>query len=96
MKNIEETRNYFVEELEQIELMNRKLKKACASLNYIKHFLILLSAVTGCISTSAFASLLGIPKGITSSAIGLKICAIAAGIQRYKSTINKKEKNIIK
>ena len=38
--------------------------------------------VTGCISISAFASLLGIPIGITSSAIGLKICAIAAGIKK--------------
>ena len=33
--------------------------------------------------------------GITSSAIGLKICAIAAGIKKYKSIINKKKHNII-
>ena len=48
--------------------------------------------VTGCISISAFSSLLGIPIRITSSAIGLKICAIAAGIKRYKSMIKKKKK----
>ena len=41
---------------------------------------------------SAFASLAGILIGITSSAIGLKICAIAAGIKRYKSIIKKKKK----
>ena len=50
----------------------------CATLNYIEHFLILASTITGCISISASASLLGIPIGITSSSIGLKICAIAA------------------
>ena len=61
-------------------------------LNYIKHFLILASTITGCISISAFASLLGIPIGITSSAIALKICAIAAGIKKYKSIIDKKKK----
>ena len=49
-------------------------------LNYIEHSLILAPTVTGCISISAFASLLGIPVGITSSAIGLKICAIATTI----------------
>ena len=50
----------------------------------MKHF--------GCISISALASLLGIPLGITSFAIGLKICAIAAGIKRYKLIIKKKKK----
>ena len=38
----------------------------------IEHFLILVSPDTGYISISAFAFLLGIPKGITSSAIVLK------------------------
>ena len=58
--------------------MNRKHEKVCTALNYIEQFLILVSAITGCISTSAFASLLGIPIGITSSPMGLEICAIAA------------------
>ena len=61
--------------------------------NYIEHFLILASSVTACISISAFASLLGILIGIANSAIGLKICATAAGIKKYKSII-KKTKNI--
>ena len=89
LKNIDETRNYFLEEIEQNELMSRKHKKVCTTLNYIEHFLILASTITGCISISAFASLIGIPIGITSSAIGLKICAITAGIKKYKSIINK-------
>ena len=50
------------------------------------------STITGCVSISAFSSLAGIPVGITSSAIGLKICAITAGIKRYKSIIKKKRK----
>ena len=62
--------------------MSKKQKKACTTLNYIEHFLILASIVTGCISISAFASLLGIPNGITSSAIGLEICAITEGIRK--------------
>ena len=61
LKNIDETRNYFLEEKEQNELISRKHKKICTSLNYTEHFLILASTVTGCISISAFASLLDIP-----------------------------------
>ena len=53
--------------------MNKKHKKFCTTLNYIGHFLILGSTITGCVSISSFASLVGIPIGITSSAIGLKI-----------------------
>ena len=76
--------------------MNIKHKKVCITLNCIEHFLILASTITGCISVSAFASLLGIPLGITSSAIGLKICAIVAGIKKYKSIIKKKKKKLDK
>ena len=47
--------------------------------------------VNGCISISDFASLLGISVRIIGSAIGLKICATAAGIQKYKSIIKKRE-----
>ena len=80
LKNIDETRNYFVKEIEQNELMSRKQKKICKTLNYIEHFLILASTITGCISISSFASLLAIPIGIMSTAIGLKFCTIATEI----------------
>ena len=48
--------------------------------------------IIGCISISAFPSLVGILIRITSSALGLKICAIAAGIKKYKSIIKKNKK----
>ena len=92
LKNIDETSNCFLEEIQQNELMSREFKKVCTTLNHIEHFLILASAVTGCISISVFSSLLGISIRITSSAIGLKIWAMAAGIKNCKSIINKKKK----
>ena len=63
-------------------MISKKHKKVCTTVNYIQHFLILGCTVTGCVSISAFASLVGIPIGITSSAIGLKICAITAAIKK--------------
>ena len=72
--------------------MSTKQKDVCTTVNYIENFLILGSAITGRVSISTFASLAGIPIGITSSAIGLKICATTAAIKKYKSIIKKKKK----
>ena len=58
----------------------------------LEYLLILVSTVTGCISISAFASLVYVPVSITSSVVGLNICAIIAGIKKYKSIIKKKKK----
>ena len=47
LKNIDETRNYFVE-----ELMSKRHKKSCTTPNYVEYFLMLSSKVTGCILTN--------------------------------------------
>ena len=72
--------------------MSNKPKKVCTTLTYVEQFIILVFAITGCISISAFTSLVGIRIWIASSAIGLKIYAITAEIKKYK-TIIKKRKN---
>ena len=70
--------------------MSKKHKRVCKVLNYIDHLFIVISTITGCISISAFAFLVGIL--VTSCVTGLKICAITAGIEKYKSIIKKKKK----
>ena len=72
--------------------MSKKYKKVCTTLNDIEHFLILVYTITGCVSISSFAFLVGIPIGIKSSAIALKICVITAGIKKYKSIFKKIKK----
>ena len=88
LKNINEAKNYLIEEINQNDLMTEKHKKVCTTLNSIEHFLIKASTDTECIPS--FASLVGVPIGITGSAYGLKICPITAGIKKYKSIIEKK------
>ena len=90
LKNIDEIRNYLIEEINQNEFMTRNHKKVCRVLNYIDHSLIAISLITGGVSISVFASLVVIPIGITNSAIGLKICVITTGIKKDKSIITKK------
>ena len=71
-KKIDKIRNYLIEEINWNELMSKKHKKVCKVLNYIEHSLIAISTITGCVSIFAFAFLVGIPVGITSSPIALK------------------------
>ena len=49
LKNIYETRNHFIKEINQSELIIKKYKTVSTVLNYIKHLLVLASAVTGCV-----------------------------------------------
>ena len=65
--------------------------KVCRVLDYIDHLAIVISIITGCVSISAFVSLVGIPIGITNSVIRLTICAITAWIKKYKSIFKKKK-----
>ena len=69
--------------------MSEKYKKTCKYLNYVENLIILASTITGCVSTSLFASLVCVPVVITSSAVGIKSYAITAGIKKYKSIIKK-------
>ena len=71
------------------ELMSRKHKKVCTTLNYIQHFLISASAIT-----HVFKFMLLLLYSYTNYEFynRIKICAIAAGIKKDKSIIKKKKK----
>ena len=96
LKKIDEVKKYLTEEINQNKLMIKKHKKRCRLLNYIDHLLIVISTITRCVSISAFASLVVIPIGNTSFTIGLKLCAITAGIKSKRQWLRKKGKNMIK
>ena len=93
LKKLKEINNYLIKEVDQNELLSNKSKKDCTTLNYIEHFLNLVSTVTVCIFISAFASLINISKGVMSSTIGLNICVIISRIKICKIIIKKNKKN---
>ena len=80
LKKINEIRIYLIEEINRNDLMSKKHKKVRRVLNYIELSLISISTITRCVFISAFASLVGIPIGIASFTIELKICVITAAI----------------
>ena len=47
LKNIDEARNYFLEEIMKNDLTSKKYNSVRTTLNYIEHFLILASTITG-------------------------------------------------
>ena len=77
--------------------MSKKNKNVSRVLNYVDHLFIVISRITVSVSISAFASLVGIPTGITNSTISLKICAIAAGIKMENELkIRKRKRSMAK
>ena len=88
LAEIDQTRNYFIEEIKQNDLISKTHKKICKILDYIKHLLILACTVTGCVSISGFASV-----GVASFVITIKTSIITALIKKYKSIIKIKKKN---
>ena len=61
LKSIDETRNYFIKEIGQNELISKKKVCTTSFFGYWMHF-----------NLSVFVSLLGTPIGIRSFAVGLK------------------------
>ena len=73
LKKLMKQKIIFLEKIKQNVLMSENHKEVCRCLNYFEHFLISISAVTVCVSISAFASLVGALANVTSSAIEIKI-----------------------
>ena len=88
LTKIDEIRNYLIKEINRNGLMSKD--RVLDYIDIISH--IAISPITGCVSISGFASLVGIPIGITSSETELKTSVITAGIKKYKSMIKKKKK----
>ena len=71
--------------------MSKKHEKVYRALIYFEHFTFVYAA-TNCVSVSAFASLVSVRVGITSSTAGLKICLINTVIKKFRLIIEKTRK----
>ena len=65
------------------DLLSKKHEKACRSLNDFNFFLFSLFLLVVVFLRSALASLAGVPRDIGSSAVGLRNCALTAGLKTY-------------
>ena len=92
LKNIDETKNYLIEEIEESKSMGKKRKKGFyySKLYWTLLYFSVFSYWMYFHFWICFFSQYSV--AITSSAIELKNCAITAGIKKYKSIIKKKKK----
>ena len=66
-----ETRDYFIGEIKETELMSKRLCKNIASFDYFDKSLIVLPVTTGSISIPSFADVTGGPVGIAGASFSL-------------------------
>ena len=71
LDKINEIKDYFIAEINERELMTKRLSKYIASFDYFDKFLIVLSAKSGSISIASFATVIGTHVGIASASLSL-------------------------
>ena len=89
LNRINETRDYFVADIKERELMSKRLNKYIASFDYFDKSLIVLSVTTGSISIASFATFTGAPAGIATASFSLAF-SISTGIIKITIKNNKK------
>ena len=71
LNKINEIQDYFVAEIEERDLMSKRLRTFFALFDYFDKSLIILCITTGSISIASFATVIGAPVGIVSASFSL-------------------------
>ena len=94
LNKINETKNCFIAEIKERELMSKRLSKYIASFDYFDKSLIVLSVTTGSISIASFATVIGAPVGMMSASCSLAFSITTGFVKKFlKTTRNKKKKH---
>ena len=93
---INKIRDCFNNEINERKDIIKKLNKYLVSFDYLNKIFITLSASFGTLSIASYASVVGIPAGITGASLTL-VFTIGTGISKSLLKLTKKEKrNTIK
>ena len=93
---INKIRDYFNNEIKERKDIIKKLNKYLVNFDYLDKIFITLSASFVTLSIPSYASVVGIPAGITGASLTL-VFTIGTGISKSLLKLTKKEKrNIIK
>ena len=89
LNKIYKIRDYFIAEIEEKELMSKRLRKYIASFDFFDKSLIVLSVATSGISISSFANVIGAPIGIVSASFSLAFSIFTGIVKKLlKATRN--------
>ena len=71
LNKIYKIKDYFLADITERELINKNVSKCIASLDYFDKSLNVLSILSGSISITSFATVIGAPPGIIEASCGL-------------------------
>ena len=91
LDEINKIKEYFENELKERKDIIKKLNKYLVSFDYLDKIFITLSASFGTLSIASYATVLGLPVGISGSSLTL-IFTISTGINKSLLKVTKKRK----
>ena len=91
LDKINKIRDYFNNEIKERKYIIKKLNKYLVSFDYLDKIFITLSASFGTLSIASYASVVGIPAGITGVSLTL-VFTIGRGISKSLLKLTKKRK----
>ena len=92
LNEINKIRDYFSNEIKERKDIIKKLNKYLVSFDYLNKIFITLLASFGTLSIASYASVVGIPAGITGASLTL-VFTIGIGISKSLLKLTKKRKN---
>ena len=91
LDEINKIRDYFNNEIKERKDIIKKLNKYLVTFDYLDKIFITLSASFGTLSIASYASVVGIPAGITGASLAL-VFTIGTGISKSLLKVTKKRK----
>ena len=91
LDEINKIRDYFNNEIKERKDIIKKLNKYLVTFDYVNKIFITLSASFGTLSIASYASVVGIPAGITGASLTL-VFTIGTGISKSLLKLTKKRK----
>ena len=92
LDEINKIRDYFNNEIKERKDIIKKLNKYLVSFDYLDNIFITLSGSFGTLGIASYASVVGIPAGITGASLTL-VFTIGTGISKSLLKLTKKRKN---
>ena len=83
LNKINEIKDYFLAEIRERELISKNLSKYIASLDYFDKSLNVLSILSGNISITSFASVIGVPAGIIGASCSFTFSVTSGFIKGF-------------
>ena len=94
LNKISKIEDYFIPEIKEKDLISKNLRKYISLFDYFDKSLIVLSVTSGSISITSFATVIGIPIGITSASLSLAFSLCTGLVKKIlKATRDKKKKH---